>query len=56
MFMLGVYVGWAALGKRLTGHSPFFFLDPDVVGGQAYAAAYSAAFVGLAPIGKRILS
>ncbi|OIW28231.1 hypothetical protein CONLIGDRAFT_681207 [Coniochaeta ligniaria NRRL 30616] len=50
MALLAAYVGWAAVGKRVTGHSPYFFLDPDVVGSSGWIALYSAGFVALGPL------
>ncbi|KAI1205237.1 uncharacterized protein F4807DRAFT_443984 [Annulohypoxylon truncatum] len=31
MFCSGAYLGWAGLGKVITGHSGLFFLDPDIM-------------------------
>ncbi|KAK3935571.1 hypothetical protein QBC46DRAFT_358152 [Diplogelasinospora grovesii] len=49
MFLLSSYLGFAAFGKLLTGHSPFFWLDPDFAGRTEILAAYCAAFTLLGP-------
>lgn len=51
MVLLSAYLGWAAVGKMVTGRNAYFFLDPDLVGGRDMVAAYSAGFVGLGPSG-----
>jgi hypothetical protein len=37
--------------KQVTGHSSYFFLDPDVVGSRLRIALYSAGFIALGPLG-----
>lgn len=53
MTLLAAYVGWAAVGKRVTGHGPYFFLDPDVVGSSGQVALYSTGLVALGPLGMQ---
>lgn len=52
MFFSGLYLCWAALGERVTGRSPYFFLDSEAMGGTGHAIAASAGFISLAPTGK----
>ncbi len=51
MAFLAVYLGWAAVGKLVTGHSPYFFLDPDVVSSSLRIILHYAGFVALGPLG-----
>ncbi|KAH8911587.1 hypothetical protein BR93DRAFT_965368 [Coniochaeta sp. PMI_546] len=50
MSLLAAYLGWAAVGKLVTGYSPYFFLDADVVGSRLRIALNSAGFVALGPL------
>ncbi|KAK0721656.1 hypothetical protein B0T26DRAFT_643757 [Lasiosphaeria miniovina] len=47
MFFLSGYLGWAAFGKILTDHYPYFWMDPEAMEKTEIVAAYSSAFVGL---------
>ncbi|RKU46259.1 hypothetical protein DL546_006354 [Coniochaeta pulveracea] len=49
VFFSGLYLCWAALGERVTGRSPYFFLDSEAMGGTGHAIAASAGFISLAP-------
>ncbi|ODA76850.1 hypothetical protein RJ55_07366 [Drechmeria coniospora] len=40
-----LYLGWAALGRAVTGDSPFFWLDEDEVGSKMAVATYCVGFV-----------
>jgi len=51
MALLAVYLGWAAIGEQVTGHAPYFFLDPDVVSNRLRIALHSVAFTALGPLG-----
>lgn len=48
MVAAAAYLGYAAIGKLLTGHSAFFFLDEDVVGSKEKVAAYCIGFISMA--------
>ena len=47
MFFAGLYLGWAATGKLLTGHSAFFWMDNELAGSHEAVAAYCVGFVSL---------
>ncbi|KAB5545861.1 hypothetical protein GE09DRAFT_1224810 [Coniochaeta sp. 2T2.1] len=49
------YVNWTAVGKVMTGRSPYWFLDPDVVDGLSWMVLYAAGFVALGPLGFALL-
>ena len=49
VFNSGLYLAWAAVGKALTGTSPFFWLDEAEVGSKEAVTAYCIGFVCLAP-------
>jgi hypothetical protein len=49
MFLLAGYLGWAAIGNTMTGHYPFFWMDPEEMGSARLVAAYAAGFVGMGP-------
>lgn len=53
MSLLAAYLGWAAVGKLVTGYSPYFFLDAEVVGSRLRIALNSAGFVALGPLGMQ---
>lgn len=44
----GLYLGFAAIGKMATGHSPFFWMDEDIVGSKEKVTGYCTGFVGMA--------
>jgi hypothetical protein len=46
----GLYLGWASLGKYLTGWDAFFWLDKEEVGSEEAVTAYCMGFVLLAPL------
>ncbi|KAF7552657.1 hypothetical protein G7Z17_g4184 [Cylindrodendrum hubeiense] len=50
LFLAGLYLGWAAIGKVVTDWYPFFWLDESQVGSQEAVTAYCIGFVLLAPI------
>lgn len=52
LFFSGLYLGWAAIGKVLTGWSAFGWLDKDVVGSTEAVTAYSIGFLALAPLSE----
>lgn len=52
LFFSGIYLGWAAIGKVLTGWSAFGWLDPDVVGSTEAVTLYSIGFMALAPMSE----
>lgn len=52
VFLSGMYLGWAAIGKLLTGWFPFFWLDFEQVGSEEAVTAYCIGFVILAPLSK----
>ncbi|KAK3323843.1 hypothetical protein B0T19DRAFT_214530 [Cercophora scortea] len=49
VFLLSVWLGWAAFGKILTDHYAYFWMDPEFMEKTEYVAAASVAFVGLGP-------
>ncbi|KAI0882965.1 uncharacterized protein GGS22DRAFT_169168 [Annulohypoxylon maeteangense] len=50
MFCSGAYLGWAGLGKLITGHSGLFFLDPEIMHEMPEAiVATCIAFVAVSP-------
>ncbi|KAK3389189.1 hypothetical protein B0H63DRAFT_463150 [Podospora didyma] len=49
IFFLSCYIGWAAFGKIVTDHYPFFWMDPEAMGKKEIVAAYASGFVGLGP-------
>ncbi|KAI5921503.1 hypothetical protein F4810DRAFT_712541 [Camillea tinctor] len=50
MFLSGVYLAWAAIGKSLTGHAGLFFIDPKHMGDFPEASiAACIAFIALSP-------
>jgi hypothetical protein len=52
LFFSGLYLGWAAIGKKLTGWAAFGWLDKDVVGSTEAVTAYCIGFVALAPLSE----
>ncbi|KND90133.1 hypothetical protein TOPH_05249, partial [Tolypocladium ophioglossoides CBS 100239] len=50
LFNSGLYLAWAALGKAVTGSSPFFWLDEAEVGSKEAVIAYCIGFVLLSPV------
>jgi len=55
MAMCGLYLGWAAIGKALTGEFPFFWLDEEEVGSKEAVTTYCVGFVFLSQIRKQPL-
>lgn len=55
MAMSGLYLGWAAIGKALTGEFPFFWLDEEEVGSKEAVTTYCVGFVFLSQIRKQPL-
>ncbi|KAL2133072.1 hypothetical protein VTI74DRAFT_2976 [Chaetomium olivicolor] len=49
VFLLSNYLGWAAIGNTMTGHYPFFWMDPQEMGGTKLVAAYGSGFVAMGP-------
>jgi hypothetical protein len=49
-----LYLGWAAIGKALTGWSAFFWLSEKDVGSREAVAAYCLGFVGLSLLGMKL--
>jgi hypothetical protein len=47
-----LYLGWAAIGKALTGWYAFDWLDKGKVGSEEAVTAYCIGFVFLAPISE----
>ncbi|KAG5973966.1 hypothetical protein E4U55_000161 [Claviceps digitariae] len=50
MALSGLYLGWAAVGKSVTGEAPFFWMDEAQVGSKEAVSLYSIGFVLLAPM------
>ncbi|KAG6007690.1 hypothetical protein E4U21_005651 [Claviceps maximensis] len=50
MALSGLYLGWAAIGKSVTGEAPFFWMDEAQVGSKEAVSLYSIGFVLLAPM------
>ena len=48
-FFAALYLGWAAIGKMITGHNPFFWMDQKLMGSDV-VAAYCIGFVGLSAL------
>ncbi|CAI6092887.1 unnamed protein product [Clonostachys chloroleuca] len=48
----GLYLGWAAIGKLVTGWFAFDWLDESKVGSQEAVTAYCIGFVLLAPLSE----
>jgi hypothetical protein len=46
-FLAALYLGWAAIGKLLTGHNAFFWMDAKIVGSREIVAAHCIGFVTL---------
>lgn len=46
----GLYLGWAVLGKVLTGAHAFYWLDKEEAGSREAVVASSIGFVLLSPI------
>lgn len=44
----GLYLAYGAIGKMLTGHNAFFWMDEDIVGSKEKVAAYCTGFVSMA--------
>lgn len=51
----GLYLGWAAIGKRLTGEFPFFWLDEAEVGSKEAVTLYCMGFALLSQLSKFLL-
>ncbi|RYP39423.1 hypothetical protein DL768_010717 [Monosporascus sp. mg162] len=50
MLACALYLAWALIGQRLTGHAGMFFLDPDEMSGQmGPVIAACIAFISLSP-------
>jgi len=56
MGLSGLYLAWAAVGKSVTGESPFFWMDEAQVGSKEAVSLYSIGFVLLAPTSKYLPS
>lgn len=41
----GLYLAYAGIGKAVTGHDAYFFLNEALVGSNEKVAAYCTAFV-----------
>lgn len=52
MVSAGLYLGWAAVGKALTGWDAFFWLSQKEVGSREAVTTHSLGFVLLAPLSK----
>jgi hypothetical protein len=52
MFISGMYLGWAGIGRATTGWYAFEWLDTSVVGSQEAVTAYCIGFVLLTPLSK----
>ncbi len=52
LLLLVGYLGWAAIGHTLTGHYPFFWMDPKEMGSAGLVAACASGFVGLGSAGE----
>lgn len=52
MVSAGLYLGWAAIGKAVTGWDAFFWLSQKEVGSREAVTTYSLGFVLLAPLSK----
>lgn len=50
----GLYLGWAAIGKYLTGSAPFYWLDEGQIGSEEGVTTYCIGFVLLSPISKML--
>ncbi|KAH7310560.1 hypothetical protein B0I35DRAFT_439284 [Stachybotrys elegans] len=50
MFLSGMYLGWAGIGRATTGWYAFEWLDTSVVGSQEAVTAYCIGFVVLSPL------
>ncbi|OAQ59211.1 hypothetical protein VFPPC_14737 [Pochonia chlamydosporia 170] len=50
MFLSGLYLLWAAIGKSVSGTYPFFWMDEEQVGSKEAVSIYCTGFVLLAPI------
>jgi hypothetical protein len=55
VFFSGLYLGWAGIGKALTGWYAFDWLDKSIVGSEEAVTAYCIGFVFLAPISESFL-
>ncbi len=49
-FLAALYLGWAAIGKMITGHSAFFWMDEQLAGAPEIVAAYCIGFIFLATV------
>lgn len=52
IFSAGMYIGWAAIGKLITGWYAFDWLDVNKVGSEEAVTAYCIGFVILAPLSE----
>ena len=52
IFCSGLYLGWAAIGKAMTGWYAFDWLDREQVGSNEAVAVYCIGFVLLSPISE----
>ncbi|KAI3395599.1 hypothetical protein diail_1037, partial [Diaporthe ilicicola] len=43
-----LYLVYAAIGAKVTGHNPFFWLDESIVGSKEKVTAYCTGFIALA--------
>ncbi|KAH6678777.1 hypothetical protein F5X68DRAFT_245184 [Plectosphaerella plurivora] len=51
LFFSGLYIGWASVGKVLTGADAFFWLNEDDTGSREAVVANCLGFVLLSPVG-----
>lgn len=48
MAAAALYLGYSAIGKTITGHTSFWWMDPALAGTPAKVAGYCTGFVFLA--------
>lgn len=48
MAAAALYLGYSAIGKTITGHTSFWWMDPALAGSPAKVAGYCTGFVFLA--------
>lgn len=48
MAAAALYLGYSAIGKAITGHTSFWWMDPALAGSPAKVAGYCSGFVFLA--------
>lgn len=47
MASAGLYLAYGAIGAKVTGHDPFFWMDEGIVGSKEKVAAYCSGFVSM---------